>query len=268
MNRLLLSAFVFLTACAGTVGSTDDTDVVGDTDLATDTDVAKDTDTTVDTDVVADTDLPPADLSDRLVVHLAFDGDLEDSSVNHTALDATTAVASFVADRHGTADAALSTTGCGLYPSVTFDGSAGGFGFSVWLKSDVDLDGGTVARRLIGAQGGGVFAFYYSPGEYYIELYTAGSRTPMYAHAAATETAGAWVHIVVSATPDDTHPRIWRNGVPLTVTGDTIPSLQTATGTFYSACQPYDLVFPGARDDLRLYQRALTDADVAALYAL
>ncbi|GDX80606.1 hypothetical protein LBMAG42_24170 [Deltaproteobacteria bacterium] len=257
------------TADSGTDTADTDMDTADTADTGVDTaDTADTGGDTAETGDTEDTAPPGPDLTDRLLIHLPFDGTLADASANAWPGDASVDVASFTTDHHGTADSALAYGGCTQLPDVPFDGTRGGFGFSVWLKPTVALDATVTSRSLIAGQGGGVLSLDYNYGNYYIEIYSDGARGVYSGTTTQSEAADTWVHLVISSAGDNTATRVWRNGTELSWTGTPAPSLQSATARWYVPCSVYFPSIPAAMDDVRVYERALDAADVAALYAL
>ncbi len=91
-------------------------------------------------------------------------------------------------------------------------------------------------------------------------------------------TAGAWHHVVVTLKADNAGSGVgtlYRNGVPvatnatMTFTPDMIGRLVNATNNYIGRSQyPGDPYLNGRVDDFRIYNGALSAAEIAALYAL
>jgi hypothetical protein len=209
-------------------------------------------------------------LSADLVSHYRFDGDFRDSAgTNHA--DVTSGFPLFVPDRAGSARAAIHTDGLNdelivgwrhdlpLYRST-------GYSVAFWVRGDAQPDGPVWAESneqayfAIGANAAGKVEVTLQSG--------AGAMVLDRRTSAATAFDGAWHHVAWADAGGRTV--LWVDGVRDTVSFDYSPaavgSLDLHSSTIASSAQGRGCChFAGDIDDLRLYDHALTDDEVAGL---
>lgn len=264
MNKYLI-ATAFLLACGPASdetkddSSSDETDVL-DTDVDTD-DEGQDTDS--DTD--GETDEPVVDLADGLNFRSHFDGNTTD--ISPAGLTLLGNPPTYVADRHGTASAAVEAEHCLRYSSMTFDGSIGEFSFAAWIHPVANFAQST--RQTLSGGGGGHFQFYVSDATTTTEVYELIGENRR-ATSMRTETpypADTWTHVafVFDVTNGGQY---YINGAEVTTEGTNWATvIQTGTGQLYVGCNALGEEFAADFDEVGMWSRRLNAAEVAALAA-
>ena len=199
---------------------------------------------------------------DGLVLDMPFDGTVDDVSgygyVNvQGAGQATT-------DRHGNAAGAWELDGqAALLGPIWSPGASGGITVAGWFKPGVDFDG-TSGRKVITSHDYSSHQVYYQSGTLRAELYDE-NHAVMFFSVTQDFPQDVWVHFAVTAT----------TGGPVTIYVDNTASIagtapatfDTSEGTLAVGAQvPGDSAFQGSFDDLTVHDRALTAAEVSALF--
>jgi hypothetical protein len=204
-------------------------------------------------------------LAEGLVAFYPFTGNADDTSGNNRHLTVTDA--NLVSDRYGRAKAAYVFNGtsslmeaAGTQASTNL---AAGFSISCWVKIASFNPNGTTLVRKDGEVGLNIFN-YQSPNRIAIEAFKDGQQHRGFT---GTPPVGEWC--MVTATWDGTTFGIFLNGAAQEVEQDSL----SRTLQVYPISVGGSVPFPtqtlnGVIDDVRIYSRALSSAEVSALFAL
>ncbi|WP_218931926.1 LamG-like jellyroll fold domain-containing protein [Adhaeretor mobilis] len=211
--------------------------------------------------------------------------------IGHWKLDetsGTTANDSSGVDNHGTHTGGVAVNSSGPYPgegevAADFDGAndhvnlpnmevdfSDGFAAACWVKPDNTLASGTTEAVLGLSNGanvdeiwvGGVgivgFQLYMTDTDDGSSLRTIEDNTDL--------VAGKWTHYVASV--DSTgNATLYRDGIAVKSQNTSFPTSVLRTQTFIGT-SPINDYFPGALHDVRLYNRPLSNEEVADIYGL
>ncbi len=186
-----------------------------------------------------------------LVAYYPFKGDATDESGN--GYDGTVNGATLTADRFGNADSAYHFDGSSSYIDL---GNMGGFKtVSMWVKQ---------ASR-------SEFDFYFGHNDFRLYASSVENGRLSFGDGSGSLTssvqmdsqAGQWVHVV--AVSDGANSKVYFNGTNATVTGKTLAATSISDvnlgrwtgGTHY---------LNGDLDDIRIYDRVLSDQEIQSLY--
>lgn len=210
-----------------------------------------------------------ATLDDNLVIHLQLDGDTLDSSGNHYhgssvgSLTATT-------DRAGNAGGALDMTGSNNYLSMQNVGTGpfqlDSFTISFWFKSTynggqnlLDMRSDTVWGRP------GIGFHMHSFNDVESAFRTRDQGPKMELHTQTSFTSGSWNHIALVRDIPNNEGRLYFNGVAVHERiGLPRPNEQILPQSYAK----FGIGLVGAMDDIRVYERALTDTEMSDLFNL
>ncbi|WP_146104021.1 LamG-like jellyroll fold domain-containing protein [Nonomuraea solani] len=209
--------------------------------------------------------------------HWKLDGYVEpavvdDSPNGHDATVALGPAAQWQAGRHGDAlwlNGSTGYAGTGGGPTVETDKT---FTVSAWVKLD-RLD--STARTAVSQDGGQVSAFSlrYDPAtqkwNFTMPAANGSGAERRSAESATTAVAGRWTHLLGTYDAAAGQLRIYVDGVPGTTTGHTTPWKGTGTvqlGRAQAAGGPVEY-WPGALDEVRIYDRLLTAGEIHDLAA-
>jgi hypothetical protein len=173
--------------------------------------------------------------------------------------------ASFVPDRFGNVNAAAYVDGLGtqwmqlLTPSFTFSQS-GGYTISVWVKKSgqsssgvVIMSGNTTATNFItNIQGNNGVQF------------GACKQQSPWTWLNCTDTIGAWMHLV--GTYSNTKMKLYRDGVLMDSTTFTATGTTAVNQPLWIGRGPSGNYYTGVFDDIGIWNRSLTQAEVTALF--
>ena len=202
--------------------------------------------------------------TDGLVAYYPFNGNTNDESSNGN--HGTVFGASLTNDRFGNSNSAYSLDGVDDYlvaPHQPWLNLPGDFTLSAWVLSDVTQG----ANNFVIAKGAGVFPL---PHEY--ALYFAnGDNKPRFSvnnasfnnshlHPPVIAPTDEWIHIL--AVAESGVLRLYVDAVELASGSYTYSS--TTTDLFFGLLSPQ--YYRGSLDDIRIYNRALTDAEIQVLF--
>ena len=211
---------------------------------------------------------PPAFVSDGLVAYYPFNGNAKDESGNGNDGDVNGATLSL--DRHGVSDAAFSFDGnhhidIGNSKSLRINNGT----ISAWVYSDSFAGAGGIVSYMEDAKKGrNGYAMWTSTGLSFILANNEGYRE--WKHAGKLEES-KWYHVAVSF--NDTVSEGYINGIMIKginhhgLKMSFTKSSKALIGLTASMHQ-YEHNFKGSIDDVRIYNRALSAAEVKALYDL
>ena len=204
-------------------------------------------------------------LDEGLVAFYPFTGNADDTSGNNRHLTVTDA--NLVSDRYGRAKAAYVFNGTSsLMEAAATQASmnlAAGFTISCWVKIAGFNPNGTTLVRKDGEVGLNILN-YQSPNRIAIEAFKDGQQHRGFT---GTTLVGEWC--MVTATWDGTTFGIYLNGVAQEVEQDSLPRTLPVYPLSVGGSVPFPTeTLNGAIDDVRIYSRALSSAEVSALFAL
>jgi hypothetical protein len=145
--------------------------------------------------------------------------------------------------------------------SITFEG---------WVNFTANQPG-VIAGKLLGAGGGNLsWQIYYNGFGQLLCGYGTGPGAFQGINAFITPQLGRWYHVAYSYDAGTLQQRIYLDGVRVAITGVTAPifydSGPTLLGYYISNSTP-GFFFQGAIDEAAIYNRALADSEIAAIYA-
>ncbi len=264
MNRFCVAATVIAVTWIAACGlSTEGTGVDVDGDATAPTRDAAPTsaiDSAPPIDAVSPT--PPT----GLLFYYPFDGDTKDHSGN--AHDLTNSGATLVADRFGTANAAYFFDGNKNYMVAPNAGLPVGTverTMTMWINMADQHAQWSIVQFGTGDCTGGEFALGYQGST----SFWSGCND---AKSGMTFSTGTWTFVAVVFTPP-TSLKIWTNTAVKSVTVGT--KLNTGAGQLFVGAETtqndvngFRNHYKGAVDSLRIYDHALTDAEIQTVYAL
>ena len=266
-----------------------DADTDADTDSDTDADTDSDTDADTDSDTDADTD---TDLTEGLVAHYPFDGDADDASGNDN--HGTLSEGTYGEDPSGSADAALYLSGGSVDLGTSEDVSlgTGSLSISYWFSTDSSSVYQTVLMNGTASWASGVLVgLSWDVGKV---IFGIGTQTAWDTdNVIGIQTRqlwndGQWHHVVAVHDREQDEAMIYVDGTPRALEkyttfgepGGTLSADSTTLDTTGVDCladrsedatrigaSRYGQTFTGGLDEIRVYDRALTADEVAALYA-
>jgi hypothetical protein len=203
-----------------------------------------------------------------LVAHFALDGNANDSvGANHGTIQGNP---QWVAGYYGNAlqfDGLGDWLDCGADPSL---GISGAVSFTTWMQIGAAGIDHKVGGNQDGANGGYKMGINSEKIEF--EIRTSGN-TAVLNRAVAGGTileVGVWYNVTGVYSQQDGYIRTYVNGL-LDRELLTNAVLGASPGTLYIGCEPYNTAngnFNGILDDVRIYNRALSDAEIAGLAGL
>ncbi len=209
-------------------------------------------------------------LSNGLVAHWTFDGNLQDSAGNH---HGTNNGVTLTADRCGRPDRAYAFNGQGQYISVNDAATLrpANITFSVWIRKGTT--GQVLSKHLWANSQREMYAIVAAGGRMvsHIKRNSIGLPTNQgWYNVGVNFSSNSWDHFV--GTWDGQILRSYLNGQPVNTNTnvppggiDNIPGGPIEFGRWRNGNPSYLL---GALDEFRIYNRALTAQDVLALYNL
>ena len=196
-------------------------------------------------------------LTSGLVAYYPFSGNSNDTSGNGN--NATVYGATLTADRSGNQNSAYAFNGSS-YIQTPVSSNSKPLSFSVWFKPDVATGNVAIVDSDISTQYG--HSLYIADGAASSRNLSIEYHNGLY-NTAFTLNAGQWYHAVVVLS--DTM-KLYVNGVQVAsslYSGTTFDGSTFRLGR-HNAADPW--FFTGAMDDARFYNRAITSAEVTALY--
>lgn len=199
------------------------------------------------------------DLQSGLIGHWKLDNNANDSSPgsNHGVVSGATPAA----DRQGNTNGAYSFDGTNDYISVNKE-TVRPFSLSFWMNANSTGNDMRIISNIDPTKGasGNQFSLRFNNNR--IQIWSSGWRDI----STATVTAGQWVHVVVAINSAGNATGYINGSVGLTVT-DSYQVYELGIGSrFVSSAGSYGAYFSGRLDDVRLYNRALTANEAAALH--
>ena len=173
--------------------------------------------------------------------------------------------ATFVPDRFGNVNAAAFVDGLGTQwmqlanPSFTFSQS-GAFTYSVWVKKSVQPSSGVVIMS--GNLNSGNFISNIQGGVG-VQFGTCKQQSP-WTWLNCPDTIGAWMHLV--GTYSNTKMKLYRDGVLMDSTNFTGTGSTGVNQPLWIGRGPSGNYYAGVFDDIGIWNRSLTQAEVTALY--
>jgi len=173
--------------------------------------------------------------------------------------------ATFVPDRFGNVNAAAFVDGLGTQwmqlanPSFTFSQS-GAFTYSVWVKKSVQPSSGVVIMS--GNLNSGNFISNIQGGTG-VQFGTCKQQSP-WTWLNCPDTIGAWMHLV--GTYSNTKMKLYRDGVLMDSTNFTGTGSTGVNQPLWLGRGPSGNYYAGVFDDIGIWNRSLTQAEVTALY--
>ncbi|MEN8221503.1 MAG: LamG domain-containing protein [Pseudomonadota bacterium] len=205
-----------------------------------------------------------ADLNDGLVAYYPFNGNANDESGNGN--NGVVHGATLTEDRFGSADSAYNFDGINNYiefsddPSLNFGSDE--FTISFWVKPNSLHDYQRFLTKY--NQVGGWIIYGNSNGRLYINF----SREKLLSLEIGTYEANSWQLFTIVRTP--TNIIFYKNNNLLSsqdiVTGNVDINEELFIGTCGSGCNVANKIFNGFMDEVRLYNRALSESEIQQLY--
>ena len=206
-----------------------------------------------------------ADLNDGLVAYYPFDGNINDASgnENHGTVYGTTETEALTEDRFGNPDSAFSFDGVDDYIEVPDSDSldvTGGITIGAWINIAEPLGGGFPQHYVVDSRDGQGGGYGINVDTNTMQFWVGGN----YPTFPVNIQAGKWHHI--AGTYDGDFMNLYIEGV-LT---DSILFATDFTPSTYSLYigQRFNYIerFHGIIDDLRIYDRVLSESEIYQLY--
>jgi hypothetical protein len=224
----------------------------------------------------------PTSLSNNLVLYLPFSGNINDESGSNVAI--TNNGATLTTDRKGVANQAYDFNGTNAWMNTPLvQSNLSGYTISAWVKPNFTTSQEYVIIQNRGDVSGSgkslTLHYQYSTNSWGFALDGATSGTGIYigkqAYSANTTN---WIHVVGvwssggATTYNPSQFKIFVNGVllsanPLAISSATIPSVPLGTCAI-GRHEAWGYYFKGKMDDIRVYNRALTDTEVQSIYTI
>jgi hypothetical protein len=173
--------------------------------------------------------------------------------------------ATFVPDRFGNVNAAGFVDGLGSQwmqlstPTFTFS-QTGGFTYSVWVKKSVQPSSGVVIMS--GNLNSGNFISNIQGGTG-VQFGACKQQSP-WTWLNCTDTIGAWMHLV--GTYSNTKMKLYRDGILIDSTNFTGTGSSAVNQPLWIGRGPSGNYYAGVYDDIGIWNRALTQTEVTALF--
>ena len=157
------------------------------------------------------------------------------------------------------------------FPGRWFDPLNGAWALSVWVKPDATPASDQVLFSKSDRSGVAGLFLAMNGSSFYMSGATFGGTPGFSVSAAVTPQAGTWYHVVAAIDRSNNQARLWVNGVEYTGTSNTrtVPAGDFIFGEAPPAlggCPGRGYYLAGALDEVRLFSRALSPAEVASLY--
>jgi Concanavalin A-like lectin/glucanases superfamily len=212
--------------------------------------------------------LSPPDIISGLVAFYPFSGNAGDSSGNNNHGAVNGAVLS--SDRFGNANKAyyFPSTNCATYISATINTSTitSGLSIAFWVNKSGD---GCIAGRLMsfwpGSIAPGTLDWAWANNNVNNLIHVTSSNQYSQLNGFTSTSNGTWTHLVY--TNDGSNGRIYQDGIlksTFVVSGNPVLS---GNASFGRLGLPQNDAFNGKMDEIRIYNRALTPAQISYLLA-
>jgi hypothetical protein len=215
------------------------------------------------------TTIPP---NDGLVAYYPFNGNANDESGNGN--DGTVNGATLTTDRLGNANSAYSFDGVDDYikviesPVIDFQNS-NSFTIAFWTKTSSPKPNiSPIDKHIRGYASGYGFIFYLTytytcnyPG--YLDFFVGGGFGDSCSNGPVND--GLWHFIVGTYNSNDNSIRSYIDSTAQTDVDTRKDDLETSADLFIGG-QDSEMAFDGVIDDIRIYNRTLSEADIQALY--
>ncbi|MBO0950065.1 LamG domain-containing protein [Fibrella forsythiae] len=208
-------------------------------------------------------------LTDGLIAHYPFNGNANDASGNGH--NGTVSGATLTTDRFGTPNKAYSFDGINdkidIYTLVNFANSVDSeFSLSAWFKPDVNYNESTIRNSILSVPEG-MFQLYYEQGRVFLEIWAQPHYVNFYS-VPINFTTTAWNHVACSVKAGSP-VKLYINGQGY-VLGNAPTYMDKYNGvrTQIGYEPNYGFFMTGKLDDIRIYNRQLSPAEVQALKAL
>ena len=157
------------------------------------------------------------------------------------------------------------------FPGRWFDPLSGSWALSLWVKPDAAPASDQVLFSKSDRSGAAGLFLAMNTSSFYLSGATFGINAGFSVSAAVAPVAGNWYHVVAAIDRSNSLARLWVNGVEYTGTSSTrsIPAGEFIFGEAppaLGACPGRGYNLAGALDEVRLFSRSLSAAEVAALY--
>jgi hypothetical protein len=220
----------------------------------------------------------PTSLSNSLIMYLPFSGNVNDESGNNVAI--TNNGATLTTDRKGIANQAYDFNGTTAWMNTPLvQANLSGYTISAWVKPNF-----TTSQEYVIIQNRGVtpgpgksltLHYQYSTNRWGFAVDGDGVYNGLQAPSANTTN---WIHVVgvwsagVATSFSSSQFKVYVNGVLLGgsyINGafSPIPNVPSGT-TAIGRHEAWGSYFKGKMDDIRVYNRALTDAEVQSIYTI
>jgi autotransporter-associated beta strand protein len=157
------------------------------------------------------------------------------------------------------------------FPGRWFDPLNGAWALSVWVKPDATPASDQVLFSKSDRSGAAGLFLAMNGSSFYMSGAMFGGTPGFSVSAAVAPQAGTWYHVVAAIDRSNNQARLWVNGVEYTGTSNTrsVPAGDYIFGEAPPAlggCPGRGYYLAGALDEVRLFSRALSQAEVASLY--
>jgi len=196
-----------------------------------------------------------------LVAYYPFNGNANDESGNGN--NGTVNGATLTTDRNGNSNKAYSFSGNQQYISTPINSEfTNQITISVWIKTNVNKDNSGVFCSRNGSNGNGIWIFL--DGRPYMML-SNGQGVGVSVEASSTVTNNSWHHIL--ATFNGSVAKIYIDGTFINQSTSVYTIILQANFIIgYDALLGYNRYFKGLIDDIRIYNRTLSDTEIQQLY--
>ncbi len=206
--------------------------------------------------------LPP-DITSGLRAYYPFSGNAQDASGNgEHGIPASGAVLS--ADRFGNPASAYSFSGNLGFINIGQVHLTSAFTLSAWIRPDQQLVGGVISKFATGGGQGYELLYAGEQQQHCMRLHTSGLRGTVGFDCGVALALGRWYH--VTGTYDGSSVgRLYLDGELAGEFSGLLPDLAGGPATLIGRSAWGAQTFPGAIDEVRIYDRALTPEQVAYL---
>ena len=165
----------------------------------------------------------------------------------------------------------LDGSGYVQFPGRWFDPLNGNWTLSLWCRPDATPSSDQVLFSKTDRSGANGLYLALNGSSFYLKGATFGIASGFSVNASLVPQAGRWHHIVAQIDRTNNLARLWVNGVEYTGTSNTrsVPAAEFIFGEAppaLGACPGRGNNFIGSLDEVRLYSKALTQAEINSLY--